>query len=338
MKMLTVVDDEPASLDVMVRAATSWRFDCQAARSAEQALALLEENPTPIIVTDLRMPGRGGVWLVKEVQKRWPDASIIVVTAWDDSNAVGECLDSGTHHVFLKPLKLDEFHHALEANLRTFYRKREQSRLCGFLQETVARKTRQVRRTFLSAIESLVRTLEARDPYTSGHSLRVSHYASTLADIIGCDPKTCKQIELAAKLHDIGKLGIPEGILNKSGPLSADEARIVREHPELGERILAPIIRSRKILGAIRWHHERYDGAGYPDNLRAEEIPLAARVISIADCYDALTSSRAYREALPTTAALELLERGAGSQFDPDLTPHFVALMRDAANEQTWAR
>lgn len=332
MKMLTVVDDEPASLDVMVRAASSWRFDCQAAGSAEQALTLFEENPTPILVTDLRMPGRGGVWLVKEVQKRWPDASIIVVTAWDDGDAVAECLDSGTHHVFLKPIKLDEFRHALEANLRTFYRQREQSRLCGFLQATVARKTRQARRTFLSAIESLVRTLEARDPYTSGHSLRVCHYALNLADKIGCDARTRKQIEIAAKLHDIGKLGIPEGILNKSGPLTREETRIVREHPELGERILSPIIRSKAILGAIRWHHERYDGGGYPDGLSGDEISWAARVISIADCYDALTSSRAYRDALPRAEALSLVQRGAGSQFDPELTPRFVELMRTARN------
>jgi len=327
MKLLTVVDDEPSSLDVMVRAATSWRFACQSARCAEQAITLLEGNPTPVIVTDLRMPGRGGVWLVKEIQKRWPDSSIIVVTAWGDSDAVAECLDCGTHHIFLKPINLDEFRHSLEANLRTFYRKRELSRLCRFLQETVASKTRQVRRTFLSAIESLVRTLEARDPYTSGHSLRVCHFALNLLDEIGCDVKTRKQVEIAAKLHDLGKLGIPDSILNKAGPLTDEEVVAIREHPVLGERILAPVIRSKAILGAIRWHHERFDGAGYPDGLAGNKIPLAARVITIADCYDALTSSRAYRDALPASTALAMIADGAGSQFDPELVPHFLAAL-----------
>lgn len=329
MKLLTVVDDEPAALDVMVRAATSWRFKCQTARSAEQGLTLFEENPTPILVTDLRMPGRGGIWLVQQVQKRWPDSSIIVVTGWDDSESVAKCLDSGTHHIFLKPFNLDEFHHALEANLRTFYRKREQSQLCGFLQTTLARKTRQARRTFVSAIESLVRTLEARDPYTSGHSLRVCNYALNLADDLGCNSKLRKQIEIGAKLHDIGKLGIPERILNKAGPLTDEETKIVREHPVLGERILSPVIRSRVILGAIRWHHERFDGRGYPDGLAGANIPFAARVLTIADCFDALTSSRAYRAALPVNAALNMIRDGAGTQFDPDLVPRFVSSIQE---------
>src|SRR5262245_9340756 len=111
---VTVVDDEPAALDVLIRAAHSWQYECQAAQSAEQALLLLERRLTPVVVTDLRMPGRGGVWLVREIQKRWPEVSVIVVTGGHDTDAVTECLTAGAHHYFLKPVKLDEFWHALE--------------------------------------------------------------------------------------------------------------------------------------------------------------------------------------------------------------------------------
>ncbi len=328
MNALTVVDDEPTSLDVMVRAASSWDFECQSASSAEEALELLERNPTPIVVTDLRMRGRGGVWLVQQIQKRWPEVSIIVVTGWPDADAVMRCLDSGTHHIFHKPIKLDEFRHALEANLRSFHRNREDHIHRRQLERALAKRTRKLRSTFLSAIDSLVRTLEARDPYTSGHSLRVRDYALGLADKICLAPSLRKRLSLAAKLHDIGKVGLPEHILNKTGALTPAEAAVVQQHPEIGERILAPIIHKQEVLSAIRGHHERFDGQGYPDGLAADEIPLLARIIAVADCFDALTSSRAYRGALERNEALAVLREGAGTQFDPRFVEPFIRLIQ----------
>lgn len=326
---VTVVDDEPYALDILVRAARSWDFECQSARSAEQALALLEKNPTPVVVTDLRMPGMGGVWLVREIQKRWPDISIIVVTAGHEYDALHQCLDAGAHHYFLKPVNFDEFHHALKATLRTHSVHREKDHQRRLLERTVRRQTRKLRRTFLSAIDSLVRTLEARDPSTSGHSFRVRGYAARLALRLGYAEPFVRKVSLAAKLHDIGKVGVPEGILNKPGRLTDEEFARIKEHPEVGERILTPIIRSREILAAIRGHHERYDGKGYPDGLRGENIPILARIITVADCFDALNSTRAYRGALGSSEALSILEEGRGSQFDPFLIPHFAAMIRE---------
>jgi putative nucleotidyltransferase with HDIG domain len=324
MPTVTLVDDEPYALDVLVRAARSWRFECQAAANAEQALELLEKNPTPIVVTDLRMPGRGGVWLVREVQRRWPDVSIIVLTAGYDTDAVAQCLDAGAHHYFLKPIKLDEFRHALEANLRTYRRQREHEHYRHKLEKLLARQSRRLRLTFLSAIDSLVRTLEARDPYTSGHSLRVREYVLRLADAVGLDKRLRRQLGLAAKLHDIGKVGLPEAILNKRGPLTAEELDVVKKHPVIGERILTPILRSQNVRSAIRNHHERFDGQGYPDGLKGEQIPLLARLLTIADCFDAMTSSRAYRKAMSRAEAVAVLATGAGTQFDPALVPVFL--------------
>jgi response regulator RpfG family c-di-GMP phosphodiesterase len=328
-RCITVVDDEPTALDILVRAAQSVQFDCQSAPSAEAALELLEQRITPVVVTDLHMPGQGGVWLVQEIQRRWPHVAIIVVTAGAEDDDLTQCLSAGVQHYFLKPIHLDEFHHALQSTWYTQMLKREHHRHRQRLEATVQKQTRKLRRTFFSAITSLVRTIEARDAYTSGHSLRVREYAMRLAKYIGMDERHRRRLDLAAKLHDIGKVGLAEGILNKPAKLSDSEFDLVKEPPVVGERILKPIIRNREILSAIRSHHERFDGNGYPDRLRGEEIPFLGRLITVADCYDALTSSRAYRAALSHDDAMGILNDGMGSQFDPHLIPPFLRMIKE---------
>src|SRR5262245_31490128 len=157
---VTVVEDEPLTQDVLVRAARSWRYECQTADTAERALELLEKRLTHIVVTDLRMPGRGGVWLVQQIRRRWPEVGIIVVTAGHDTDAAIDCLNAGAQHYFLKPFKLDEFRHALESSTRTYLLEQENNRYRQHLEATVARQTQLLRQNFLSAIQSLVRTLE----------------------------------------------------------------------------------------------------------------------------------------------------------------------------------
>jgi response regulator RpfG family c-di-GMP phosphodiesterase len=328
---VTVVDDEPLARDVLVRAARLWDFDCQTAGTAEAALELLEERLTAIVVTDLRMPGRGGIWLIKEIRRRWPEVSIIVLTAGHDQDAAPACLEAGADHYFLKPIKLDEFRHVLETTRRRHNARREKEQYRRHLERAVLRQTKRVQRTFLSAISSLARAMEERDPYTAGHSLRVRDHALRLGTVLGLGRIKLKQLDLAAKLHDIGKVGVPEAILHKNGRLTADEDRIIKEHPIIGERVLTPIIRSRAILAGIRSHHERMDGSGYPDGLKGERIPLLARIISIADCYDALTISRAYRQPLSPAEALEHLQAGAGTQFEPAFVRAFIEASSPAA-------
>ena len=322
---VTVVDDEPVAQDVLIRAARSWQYRCQGASTAEQALELLEKNLTPIVVTDLRMPGRGGVWLVREIRRRWPQVGVIVLTAGCDQNAADECRLAGAHHYFFKPIKLDEFRHVLDTAARTYRLEQENQAYRSHLERAVRRQTARVRRTFLSAIDSLVRTMEERDPYTAGHSLRVRCYALRLADAVGLGRRQRKLLSLAAKLHDIGKVGVPEVILNKPDKLTDDEYRLVREHPVIGERILTPILRNPEVLAGIRGHHERLDGTGYPDGLSGSHVPLLARLIAIPDCFDALTTSRAYRSAMPLPVALEILRAGAGVQLDAGLTQAFLS-------------
>jgi putative nucleotidyltransferase with HDIG domain len=183
-----------------------------------------------------------------------------------------------------------------------------------------------VRTTFLSAITSLSQAMEERDQYTAGHSRRVRYYSLALARALHLDQKQTKLLGLAALLHDIGKVAVPDAILHKPAKLTEEEYAVVREHPVTGERILRPVLRHRVLLAAIRGHHERIDGTGYPDGLRGEQIPLLARLISIPDCFDALTTSRAYRDALPVSEALKILRDGAGKHFDAAFTRAFLQI------------
>jgi putative two-component system response regulator len=323
---VTLVDDEPIALDVLTRAARSWQFGSQEAASAEEAINLLESHLTPVVVTDLRMPGKGGVWLVREIRHRWPEVAVIVVTAGQDSDCAPACLQAGAHYYFLKPVNLDEFHHVLEMAHHNYDRERARARSRQRLERLVHRQTERSRFTFLSAIDSLVRAMEERDAYTAGHSARVRRYAVQLGRAVGLKTQQVKQLSLAARLHDIGKVGIPEAVLNKPGPLTLEEDLRLREHPVIGERILTPIVRSREVLAGIRGHHERLDGSGYPDGLAGDCIPLYARFIAVADCFDALTTRRTYHEPRPVGHAFDVLRSGAGTLFQAEFVDTFVKL------------
>ncbi len=331
-KSVTIVDDEPYARDILIRAATMAGFSCQGFENAESAWRALERQTTPIVVTDLRMPGKGGLWLIREIQQRWPNLSIIVVSVGvEEDGHMETILNKGVSHYLLKPVHLDEFCHALESCWQTQNTHANQGRYEALLEGALIRQSRELRKTFHSAITSLVRTLEARDVHTSGHSLRVRNYSVALAKKIGLTPKALKALKLAAWLHDIGKMGLPEAILNKPTLLTDEEFSRVREHPVVGERILTPIIRNPLVLQAIRGHHERYDGRGYPDGISGENIPLLARIITVADCYDALTTTRAYRSAQARDSVLDFLRAGMGTQFDPDLVPPFVDVIESTS-------
>jgi putative two-component system response regulator len=171
----------------------------------------------------------------------------------------------------------------------------------------------------LGAVQGLLRRLDEHDPDTGLHCLRTGRYAAQLAALLGLGSRQCRQVRLAGLLHDVGKLCIAPAILNKTGPLTDEETRLIREHPAQGTFLLAPFLADPAVLDAVRSHHERFDGLGYPHGLRGDQIPLPARILNLADCFDALRSRRPYRAPLPREAALTHLRGEAGRQFDPDL-------------------
>src|SRR6266511_2582819 len=182
---------------------------------------------------------------------------------------------------------------------------------------TNAGNFRSLEKTFLETVEALANALEANDEYTSSHARWITDLALKVGEGLGLDGRALKRLELGALFHDIGKIGIPEAILSKPGPLTADERRLVETHPELGERIIAPIDRLEEVRPIVRHCHERYDGCGYPDRRGGEDIPIESRIILVCDAYHAMTTDRPYRKRLPETEALRRLEEGAGTQFDP---------------------
>jgi HD-GYP domain-containing protein (c-di-GMP phosphodiesterase class II) len=181
---------------------------------------------------------------------------------------------------------------------------------------------------FLETILSLAEAIDARDPYTRGHSDHVSQYALKTAQAMGLSEKECREIFHAAILHDIGKIGIREDVLNYEGPLDQEKFSHMKTHPEIGARILGVVKDFDKIRLMVRAHHERYDGSGYPDGLKGLETPLGARIIAVADVYDALTTDRPYRAAWKMEKALQVIQENAGSQFDPQVVPIFISIMK----------
>jgi HD-GYP domain-containing protein (c-di-GMP phosphodiesterase class II) len=182
---------------------------------------------------------------------------------------------------------------------------------------TNAGNFRSLEKTFLETVEALANALEANDEYTSSHARWITDLALRVGEGLGLDGRSLKRLELGALFHDIGKIGIPEAILSKPGPLTPEERKLVEKHPELGERIIAPIDRLEEVRPIVRHCHERYDGAGYPDRRLGEDIPIESRIILVCDAYHAMTTDRPYRKRLPREEALRRLEEGAGTQFDP---------------------
>jgi putative nucleotidyltransferase with HDIG domain len=195
--------------------------------------------------------------------------------------------------------------------------------------EALVRRLRQALRQnqelFLETIRTLAAAIDAKDPYTRGHSERVSSYSMAIAKHLGLSQDEVFRIRIAAILHDVGKLGIRDGILNKPGILTDDEFAVMRRHPDIGAQIMSPIRMLKDIIPGIRNHHEAWDGRGYPDRLRAEEIPLVARIIGIADTFDAMTTNRPYQTAIPLSDVLERMRSMAGTRFDPAVVDAFLA-------------
>ena len=285
----------------------------------EGVRALREEYD--VVVTDIRLPGASGNEMVAAVKSRWPGTQVIVITGLQDAQVAAEALNAGADRYVFKPFGMPELRaHLVDALARRdrSMAERTERRL---LTHEARERAQQARDAVLKGARALVRAVEVRDPYTRGHSERVSEYTAALLDVL--DPEASlldrDTMRLACELHDVGKIGVPDAILNKEGRLTAEEFQLVRKHPRTGRSILEPLLEDETILAVVSWHHERWDGGGYPDGLAGEAIPLAARLVGLADALDAMTSSRAYRRALPWAEALEQIRELAGIQFDPEL-------------------
>jgi putative nucleotidyltransferase with HDIG domain len=241
-----------------------------------------------------------------------------------DVQVAVQCLDKGALDYIAKPAMIEE----VRARVAKALEKRELLLQRRFYHKNLELRVRvqatRIKELFLQGVQTLAHALEAKDAYTSGHSIRVSRYAVQTGVHLGFTGERLEEIRMGAELHDIGKIGTREAVLNKPGPLTTEEFQHIIEHTTLGERILAPLARENPtVLRIVRNHHERLDGAGFPDRLKGEEIPFEARIVCVVDAFDAMTTNRAYRDPRPPEEAFEELKRCVGTHFDPDVVRAF---------------
>lgn len=316
---ILVVDDEAAIRKLLCYKLAKAGYHCAQASSGEQALEMMKNNQFELMLLDISMPDISGVEVLKKVRATHPDTAVVMATAITDTDTAIQCMKLGAYDYMLKPFNLDEI--TLNVN-RALEKRRLELENRDYRQNLGQKVTEQltiIRQTFLNAVASLAYVLEAKDRYMNGHSQRVAETAIAIARNLGLPPEDIEKIKLAGQIHDIGRVGIRESVLNKPGILTEQELQHVQTHPTLGRRILLMVVEDEDILSMVVHHHERYDGKGYPDRLSGEHIPLGARILAVADAYDAMTSLRPYRPAMSIEAALAEIERGRGTQSDPEV-------------------
>ena len=313
-----VVDDEPRLRHILVQAMQAEGFRCREAADGVEALAKIEQQPVQLLLSDVRMPRMDGLGLLKLVRERWPDTAAVMITAVSDVEVGVSCLGLGAMDYLTKPFHIGE----VRARVRQAMEKRQlilENRAHQLhLEARVAVQARRLEELFLAGVQALAEALEVKDPYTRGHSVRVSQYAEILARALDLEFDVVRQIRLGGHVHDIGKIGVREEVLNKPDVLTPEEYHHIMTHPVTGWRILAPLLGDAPIaLNIVRSHHERMDGTGVPDGLRGDQIPLEARIVAVADALDAMTSGRRYRHLEYGVAdALREIEANADTQFD----------------------
>ncbi|HEU4641359.1 MAG TPA: HD domain-containing phosphohydrolase [Gemmatimonadaceae bacterium] len=323
-----VVDDEPRLRQALVRLMRGAGFTCFEAGSGGEALAVLEREPVALVLSDMRMPGMDGTELLHHVRERYPDVAVVMITAVAEVEVAVACLAAGAMDYITKPFVFEEVRarvaQALEKRRLVAENRDYQERL----EERVQEQAQRLEDVFLAGIQSLAEALELKDPYTRGHSIRVSQYGVAIARMLGIPPDVVRNIEIGGHLHDVGKIGVREDVLNKAGPLTTEEYEHIMTHPVLGWRILKPLLDDNPVvLNVVRSHHERLDGRGVPDRLGGMDIPREARIISVADAFDAMMSRRPYRSGLEYGDALAELRRSTGEQFDAEVVEAFLEVV-----------
>src|SRR5262245_6978899 len=344
------VDDEVNILKSLARLFRADGLRIFTASSAPEALALLATEPIQVVVSDQRMPGTTGAKLLAQVRERWPDVARILLTGYAEIQVAIEAINQGEiFRLLTKPWNDSELRatvrQALDAvAMRSEVKRRNQltqaqnASLCEMnasLERKVAERTveleaknRELRTAYLSTVRALSEAVDAKDPYTRGHSERVGVYASRIARELGCKRPFIERIYLAGPLHDIGKLGVHDAIIGKPDRLTPAEYALMKRHPEIGARILEPVAFLADIVPCVRHHHEWYDGSplGYPERLKSDAIPYPSRIILVADTVEAMTSDRPYRRALPLERVVDEIQRFRGTQFDPAAADAFLRI------------
>jgi putative two-component system response regulator len=362
---ILIVDDERGPRESLRMILASNHRVLQASSGAE-ALECIRREHVDLITLDLNMPGMNGQELMRIVRSEFPHIEIVIITGCGSIESAAEGVRAGICDYIQKPFDVVQVSAAVG---RALSRKCARDRLTSFLDELgsvvghdrgaqavlddiqrseklreqvgvvfpdtsqqgeIAAKAIGEPRT-MEFLEVLAETIEVKDRFMRGHARRVSFYASLLAEQVSLEPDELEEVRVAAFLHDLGKVGVPTDLLLRAGALDSSERAIVEQHPAIGERLVKPLAIPNAIASAIRHHHEWWDGTGYPDGLKGEEIPRTSRIISVVDAFDAMSSERPYRRALARSTAINEIRHFAGSQFDPHFAKEFLVILETGA-------
>jgi putative nucleotidyltransferase with HDIG domain len=329
-----VVDDEEAIREIVSSMLTSAGYACSQAGSGLQALEILNAGGQfDLLLSDLMMPELDGLGLLERVKERFPDMPVIMVTAVHDISVALGAIRNGAYDYLLKPFEREQLLATVRRALENRRLKLENRVYQSNLESLVAARTEQLRQTMVDlersydiTLEALGDALDLKDAETEGHSKRVTAFTIAIARAMGMSSDKIRVIARGAFLHDIGKMAIPDAILRKPGALTEDEKAVMREHCYRGYQMLKKIPFLTEAAEIVYAHQECFDGSGYPRGLKGEEIPMGARIFSIADTLDAITSDRPYRAAQSISAARAEIQRWSGRQFDPQAVKVFLTM------------
>jgi len=311
-ELILLVDDNPRLLSGARLTLEMRGYKVISAANGNEAIQILQNNHPDLIVSDVLMPGCDGFELLEKVHANpeWVATPFLFLTALSDQDSLERGRKLGADDYLTKPFSPAALYSAVHSRL----------------ERAKALETAHTNEAYLRTILVMANAIEARDAYTRGHVERVANSAQALAQAFGWPEQKIKEVRMAGVMHDIGKIAIPDAILNKPDKLTPSEWEIMKTHPARGVQILAPLGHSQIILDGVGCHHERYDGQGYPDGLKGEAIPETGRLICIIDSYDAMISNRPYRPGLSPEEAINRIQAGAGTQFDPHMVACFVKI------------
>jgi putative two-component system response regulator len=303
-----IIDDDLASLHTIERILSDFGIDVILSADPLQAFSIIKENEISVVISDYIMPEMNGLELFSKLKNIAPDIKRILITGYGDLNtaisAINEC---DVFRFIPKPWKDKLLIESVGDAINEY------------------RIVKSMRHSDESMLLSLAQTVELKDPYTRGHCDRVAGFAISIAEQLGLSADMKKHIIHGSWLHDCGKIGVPESILNKNGPLSAEEMDIIKKHPVWGAHVATLAQCPETVINIINYHHERYDGLGYPEGKCGTDIPIEARIVATADIFDALTSDRPYRKAFPVEKALTMLDGMRNKELDPILLDIFFS-------------
>jgi len=328
---ILIVDDEELICRLLAQRLTGEGYSCVTANNGREALTHFYKDGYSVIISDIKMPEMDGIELLKKVKGLNPNMLVIMVTAYPELDMAVEAMRLGAYDFIIKPADLDLIvlsvkkaleKKRLEEELEAYHKNLE--RLVEERTAKLQNAYRVMKKAHLDSVKVLAEAIDAKDPYTRGHSDRVRRMSLRIANRLGFSEEKLESLEYGALLHDIGKIGIRDEILQKPGILNQGEYQSIQEHPLIGVKIVEGIDFFKDKIPMIRHHHERFDGKGYPDGLAGEAIPLEARVITVPDAFDAMNSVRPHSPSKPLQDVLTELERGKRTQFDPKILDIFL--------------